>query len=277
MSQIGGNLKRCAILVHGWTGVGFCLIFLMWFLSGIVLIYCDFPAVSSADQLAHIRTLDPSKVQLSAEQAFARLKVGSPPVETSLSSFAGRPAYRFRFNRGEAIVYADNGETQTTVTQEMMLRVASAWTTQRAGTATASTLTEADQWTVSRELASQRPLRKFTWPDGEEVYVSMVTGDVVQCTTRASRIGAVLWSHSALALLHADTKALAGVESPGDLRVRIGDCCRTTRSRSRYIGLFKFGRFPPRRLSFANPLRRTETMAHDSWITLRTRRMPVGF
>jgi hypothetical protein len=190
MFQIGGNLKRRAILVHGWMGVGFCSIFLMWFTSGIVLIYCDFPAVSSADQLAHIRTLDPSKVQLSADQAFARLKVGSPPVETSLSSFAGRPAYRFRFNHGEAIVYADDGETQATLPLEMMLLVASAWTTQPAGTAAASTLTEADQWTVSGELAAQRPLRKFTWPDGKEVYVSMVTGDVVQCTTRASRIGA---------------------------------------------------------------------------------------
>jgi hypothetical protein len=49
---------------------------------------------------------------------------------------------------------------------------------------------EEDKWTVSGEFQDLRPMRKYSWPDGEQVYVSTVTGDVEQYTTRASRMGA---------------------------------------------------------------------------------------
>ena len=32
---VGGWLKRSAIFVHRWLGVALCLIFLLWFPSGI--------------------------------------------------------------------------------------------------------------------------------------------------------------------------------------------------------------------------------------------------
>jgi hypothetical protein len=41
-------------------------------------------------------------------------------------------------------------------------------------------------------LSNQRPLWKFSWSNGEQIYVSSVTGDVVQDTTRASRFWAYL-------------------------------------------------------------------------------------
>ena len=41
---------------------------------------------------------------------------------------------------------------------------------------------------MSGEFRRLRPLIKYTWPGGEQVYVSTVTGEVVQATTRSSRI-----------------------------------------------------------------------------------------
>src|SRR5581483_8099912 len=49
-----------------------------------------------------------------------------------------------------------------------------------------------DQWTVQGPLRNLRPLWKFSWPDGQQVYVAQPTGEVVQYTTTASRIGAYL-------------------------------------------------------------------------------------
>jgi hypothetical protein len=190
MSRIVGKLKRCAIFVHGWMGVGFCLIFLLWFSSGIVLIYRDYPTVSSADRIEHALPLDPSQIKLSAAQAFARLQSLNSPIEVHLVSFDRRPAYRFRFGRDSILVYADNGEIRADFPSEVTSHVASAWTGQPTGSARAETLTQADQWTVSGEFRSFRPIRKYTWPDGEEVYVSTVTGEVVQYTTGGSRVGA---------------------------------------------------------------------------------------
>ena len=39
-------------------------------------------------------------------------------------------------------------------------------------------------------LSDLKPLWKYSWPDGQQVYVSQVSGDVVQFTTTASRRGA---------------------------------------------------------------------------------------
>ena len=50
---------------------------------------------------------------------------------------------------------------------------------------------EVDQWTVGA-LGTVRPLFKYSWPDGQQVYVNGNTGEVVQYTTTASRFWAYL-------------------------------------------------------------------------------------
>jgi hypothetical protein len=47
-----------SLLTHRWTGIGFCLLFLMWFVSGIVMMYVRYPELGAADRLAHMRVLD---------------------------------------------------------------------------------------------------------------------------------------------------------------------------------------------------------------------------
>ncbi|HEY6614461.1 MAG TPA: hypothetical protein VIZ32_08080, partial [Vicinamibacterales bacterium] len=49
-----------------------------------------------------------------------------------------------------------------------------------------------DQWTLQTRLADLSPIFKYSWPNGEQVYVSQSSGEVVQYTTTASRIGAYL-------------------------------------------------------------------------------------
>ena len=61
---------------------------------------------------------------------------------------------------------------------------------QPSAAATLSTLDGPDQWTLGGEFGALRPLDKYSWPDGQAVYVSEVTGEVVQATTSASRLGA---------------------------------------------------------------------------------------
>ena len=40
-------IKRAAIFVHRWLGVALCLFFLLWFPSGIGMMYWDFPSVTA--------------------------------------------------------------------------------------------------------------------------------------------------------------------------------------------------------------------------------------
>lgn len=189
----GASVKRALIFVHRWMGVLFCLLFLSWFASGIVMMYWQYPQVTPADRLSRAPALDASQIHLPPAEAYARLELDSAPFAAQLVMYDGRPAYRFRFGLDDLfIVYADNGQIQNEFPPDLTLRIASAWTRQPASAAKEEDNTEADQWTVSAEFAELRPLRKYSWPDGQQVYVSTVTGGVVQYTTRGSRLAAWL-------------------------------------------------------------------------------------
>lgn len=184
-------IKRAAIFVHRWLGIALCLLFLLWFPSGIGMMYWDFPSVSAADRLERSPALDAAAIRLSPAEAWATLGRPELPSEVRLSTFDGRPAYRFADDVGDVnTVYADTGERQADVSSAMMLRVASAWTGQPPAAATIAEMQDVDQWTV--QGLRGRPVWKYSWPSGDQVYVSQAIGEVVQYTNTASRIGAYL-------------------------------------------------------------------------------------
>jgi hypothetical protein len=185
------QIRKFIILTHRWMGVVLCLLFAMWFASGIVLMYWNYPEVDARERLAHSQTLDASKFHVTPQQAFAELGPSLPPDRVRADMLGGRPVYRFSWGSSQLIVYADDGRMLTDVPRDLALRIASNWTGLPPADATfEGALQTADQWTVSGEFRPLRPLFKFSWPDGEQVYVSGVTAEVVQATTRASRTGA---------------------------------------------------------------------------------------
>jgi hypothetical protein len=183
-------LKKLALFCHRWMGVVFCLLFSWWFVTGIFMMYWTYPAVDAAARLAHLAPIDASRVLLSPAEAWATLHVPRPPESIRLQTFLGRPAYWFRAGRAQAAVFADNGQTQTEFTPAISLQTAADWAGQPAGSARAEVLSEPDQWTVNGVFRPRARITKYTFPDGQQVYVSGITGDVVQATTRGSRLGA---------------------------------------------------------------------------------------
>ena len=75
---------------------------------------------------------------------------------------------------------------------ELAARIASTWTGLSLRDAMVESIKEADQWTVQGALRNVRPLWKYSWPNGEQVYVSGISGEVVQYTTTQSRLWAYL-------------------------------------------------------------------------------------
>jgi hypothetical protein len=186
----GVPIKRGLIFVHRWLGVVLCLIFLLWFPSGLVMMYWDFPDISPNDRLERSPALDRSQVHLSPAEAYETVGGAQPPAQVRLTTFDGRPVYRFRSGRSETIVYADTGEEQVEVSTEMMQRAVAAWTGKPASAARVESIDEVDQWTLQGQFDNESPLWKYSFPDGEQVYVSGASGQVVQHTTTASRLGA---------------------------------------------------------------------------------------
>ena len=118
---------------------------------------------------------------------------------------------------------------------------------QPAAAATVETLDDADQWTVQGSFRAQRPLSKFSWPNGEQVYVSQASGEVVQYTTTASRIGAYLgpiphWIYFTPLRKHQPAWSQFVIWSSG-----IGTVRRDPRHRRRRVDVFAVEALPDRR------------------------------
>jgi hypothetical protein len=184
-------IRKNLVLLHRWMGVCLCVPFLVWFLSGFVLMYCGYPEISEKSRLDHLAPLETSTVRVPPEAAARRAGI-SQLTQVRLSSILSRPIYRFRAANRIAVVYADSGELFQGFQERQARQVGAAWTHLRPEDASLETrqIHEDDQWTVQQHYQLYRPLWKFSWPDGQEVYVSDVSGEVVQYTTRRSRLGA---------------------------------------------------------------------------------------
>lgn len=191
---------RTLIFVHRWLGVGLSVIFLLWFGSGIVMMYWSYPEIGPQDRLERAPTLTADTIRISPEEALAVLGVDEPPAQMRIASFDGRPVYRVttgggRGGRGRrggnstAIVYADAGTEHRVVDAPMMDRAAAQWAGRPIRDAQKTAVEAVDQWTVG-SLRNLRPLYKYSWPDGQQVYVDGRSGEVVQYTTSASRFWA---------------------------------------------------------------------------------------
>jgi uncharacterized iron-regulated membrane protein len=46
---------RTLVLLHRWLGIAFCLLFAMWFATGMVMHFVPFPALTEAERVGGSR------------------------------------------------------------------------------------------------------------------------------------------------------------------------------------------------------------------------------
>jgi hypothetical protein len=150
------SFKRALIFVHRWLGVALSVIFFLWFASGIVMMYWSYPTVTTSDPLQRAPVLDPTMIKVTACAAYEALGRELPPAQVRLSSFDGRPVYRFgaggregdRSGAAGQMVFADDGSMVAIVDEAMIDRAAAEWAGHPIEAAKKEEVTEVDQWTV---------------------------------------------------------------------------------------------------------------------------------
>jgi uncharacterized iron-regulated membrane protein len=184
-------LKRYLFLLHRWFGVAMCLLFGLWFASGIILMYVDYPQLTEDERFAMLPTLSGELVQVTPEEALIRADVpASQATGLRLSSVLGRPAYQIQAPGRLRTVFADNGEFMEAVLPSQALeavRYSGYW---REGySPVLESTVDIDQWTVSSSLQPHRPLYKVQLGDqaGTVLYVSSSSGQIVRDTNRNER------------------------------------------------------------------------------------------
>ena len=182
-------LHRWLILVHRYLGIPLSLLFVVWFASGIVMMYTrDMPRLTPELRLERLPELDFDRIALPPAAAARRAYLAATPRSASLLTVMGRPAYRF----DGVTVFADTGERLGEVGPAAAAAVASRFTGRSPDLVRyAGTLAQPDQWTLVER--AQLPLHRLVVDDeaATELYVSPRTAEVVMLTTRRSR--ALAW------------------------------------------------------------------------------------
>jgi uncharacterized iron-regulated membrane protein len=184
-------LRRALILTHRYLGIPLSVLFVLWFVTGIAMIYVGgMPTLSAQARLERLPELRLADVRVTPAEAAANAASGFG--RATLTTVLDRPAYRFASRYGAATVFADSGEPFYGIDEEAARSVAARFVGAPEETVELLTTVERpDQWTLqqSRDL----PLYKFAVHDGAgtEVYVSPYLGEVRLVTTTKTR--ALAW------------------------------------------------------------------------------------
>jgi hypothetical protein len=179
--------RRALILTHRYLGIPLSLLFVLWFVTGIAMIYVGgMPTLTPVARLDALAALDLAAVRLTPAEAAARASSGFGRV--TLSTVLDRPAYRFSSPYGSATVFADDGAVLDEISVDAARNVAAKFLNVPVTDVELIRTVEApDQWTLvlSRDL----PLHKFAVADGAgtQVYVSPYAAEVRLVTTTKTR------------------------------------------------------------------------------------------
>jgi len=180
--------KTLSIYIHRWVGIVFGLVFVVWFISGVAMMYVGMPNLSEKERLGHLKPLDLSTVRVSPEEA-ARVHDFAADRLTIEMHYDGRPIYRFG---AEARVYADTGELVAGAQRADAVDTIRRWVPpEYAGTVRYDArLLDSDQWTLYNDQRARMPLHRISVgdPAGTVYYVSEKTGEPTMKTDRRGRV-----------------------------------------------------------------------------------------
>ncbi|RXT50172.1 PepSY domain-containing protein [Bradyrhizobium betae] len=226
------------VLLHRWLGIAFCLLFAMWFATGIVMHFVPFPSLTEAERFTGLVPVDRAQPSMAIADVVAASGIADA-TRVRLIRRSDGPAYVVSGPSRLRAVRASDGQGASVSSPEVALAIAKAHAGQRgldAAHAAVVASADHDQWSVPNGFDRHRPLFRVALGDaaGTEVYVSSQTGEVVLDTTRSERgwnlAGSVLhwiyptvlrsnwalwdgvvWTLSLLALIAAVLGAVLGV------------------------------------------------------------------
>jgi uncharacterized iron-regulated membrane protein len=216
-------MKRLLFEIHRWVGVALALFMLLWFFSGLVIIYAEPTTPTRAQQLANAESLLPESTWLSAGEAWEKsaaqrreLLAGKKertrdanaapvnamnamkphngadePVEARLVQQAGQPVWLVEDKRGQHVALsAIDGKLHET-TPEQALKIADNWLRLKTGgiTGALSYSETIAKPAILRNQEGLSPFHRILVNDsaGSELLISARTGEVVSDATFIQR------------------------------------------------------------------------------------------
>src|SRR5262245_58465269 len=188
MKAVASILWRMIVIVHRYLGVLGGLLMLMWFLSGIVMIYVAYPRTSESER---VRMLPPIPWTSCCRIADGLVDDGETIIRARIENLNGVPTIRLqRPGRLDNTIDLTHGTTlrideaqARTIALEAAPRIIG-----KPANITSSAQEQVDQWTIG-SLQRDRPFYRFAFddPGRTRIYVSGTAGQVMHWTTETQR------------------------------------------------------------------------------------------
>ena len=183
--------KQFLFWLHRWLGIAMCLLFALWFASGVVMMYVEYPELTEEERLGYLPLVDLDQVHLTPFEAASQSGSGALVTAIKLTTVLGRPAFEIMgVDRQVAMVFADSGEAVREISADLALIAArGSGFAAVDSSVTYDALVDIDQWSITAVLNPHRPLHRIRMNDGQGsvVYISSRTGQVVLDTSRDER------------------------------------------------------------------------------------------
>lgn len=197
--------KKYVFLTHRYLGILLAPLILLWSISGLVMMYVSYPALTESKRLQLLPNID--KFSCCSPSFFEELR-HLEFVDFSLEHLEGGVVARVKTTANEYLTFEiSKNRWLSPISEERARRIFEDNFLENSledlvpngeeNKPFSIEKIERDQWTVYSKYNKHRPLYKVVLNDrdGQEVYISSITGEVVQHTTSFQRnwswIGAV--------------------------------------------------------------------------------------
>ncbi|MGG4603680.1 PepSY domain-containing protein [Paenalcaligenes sp. Me131] len=173
------NPKSFVYWLHRWSGVAVAILMVLWFFSGIVMLFVGYPKLYPWEHIARVGPLQQASCCVPLQTALEAVPSADGVVNSvRVVAVGGKPQYHIVQGRNVHAVDAQTGVLLAPITAQ---NAVDSVTHYLQGSATYEGLVEADMWTRSGVLQPHRPLHKVRANDEADtiVYVSSRTGEVV--------------------------------------------------------------------------------------------------
>jgi hypothetical protein len=179
------------VLLHRWLGIAFCLLFAMWFASGIVMHFVPFPSLTEAERFAGLAVAEGQGSIMAVADAVSASGI-TDATRVRLIQRSDGPVYVVSGPSRLRAVRASDGADASVTSPDVALAIARDHARNRGLDAARAEIVareDYDQWSVPNGFDRHRPLFRVALDDaaGTEIYVSSRTGEVVLDTTRSER------------------------------------------------------------------------------------------
>lgn len=189
--------------IHKWTGLIIALFFIIWFVSGIILLYHKYPKVTQEETYSHHESLDaanlPAIHEIPGLTDTTRIKtlsisrnLGETVWMISQASSHKENAMSKKSKSDDYYTFKDSILTkQSQITDAQLDSIACVWASSNSISGV-DTLYERQQWILYDRYEKSLPilLYHFDNPGKSQIFISKKNGEVVQESTRSER----LWS-----------------------------------------------------------------------------------